>query len=216
MIERTHFTIKKQLKTNKMKTIINTKTSTMKKNVILFIMAIMLMPLTAMSQNIFEKYSDHNDVTYVSIKPKMFQMLAKIDINTDDAESQAFIEMVNSITSFKTIATDNKSIATDIAKWVESRSSSLEELMEVKDDGMVVKFYIKEGKDSDHVAELLVFVNGLDAIMKDSDVSINGKNRSIETVVVSFTGDIDLNQISKLTNQMNLPGGDELDKKNKH
>lgn len=193
---------------------INKQTSKMKKNLILFVMAIMLMPLTAMSQNIFEKYSDNGDVTYVSIKPKMFQMLAKIDISTDDPEAQEFIKMVNSITSFKTLATDNKNIAADIAKWVNKRTNSLEELMEVKDDGMVVKFYVKEGKDSDHVAELLMFVNGLDAKMKDADISINGKGRSIETVVVSFTGDIDLNQISKLTQQMNLPGGDKLKEKN--
>lgn len=186
----------------------------MKKTVVLFALAVLLMPLTAMAQkNIFEKYSDNDDVTFVSIKPKMFQMLAKIDIDTDDKDAKEFIEMVNSITSFKTMATDNKAIAADIASWVKSRSNKLEELMEVKDDGMVVKFYVKEGKDSDHVKELLMFVNGLDEMMKDSNININGKKRSIETVVVSFTGDIDLNQISKLTQKMNLPGGKELDKK---
>jgi TusA-related sulfurtransferase len=198
-----------------MKTINKTKTRIMKKNVILMVVAIMLMPLTAMSQNIFDKYSDNNDVTFISVKPKMFQMLAKIDVDTDDPETKEFVEMVNSITSFKTIATDNKAIAADIANWVKSRSNSLEELMEVKDDGMVVKFYVKEGKDSDHVEELLMFVNGLDAMMKDSDIKINGKERSIETVVISFTGNIDLNQISKLTKQMNLPGGNELNKGDK-
>ncbi len=190
------------------------KLNTMKKSLIVFAFAILLMPLTAMAQNdIFAKYSDNSDVTYVSIKPKMFQMLAKMDIESDDKESQGYIDMVNSITSFKTIATDNKAIAGDITKWVKSRSNSLEELMEVKDDGMIVKFYVKEGKDSDHVAELLMFVNGLEAMMKDSEVTINGKKRSIETVVISLTGNIDLNQVSKLTKQMNLPGGDKLDKK---
>jgi len=189
------------------------KLNTMKKSLILFAFAILMMPLTAMAQkDIFAKYSDNNDVTYVSIKPKMFQMLAKMDISIEDKESQEYIDMVNSITSFKTIATDDKSIAADITKWVKSRSNSLEELMEVKDDGMVVKFYVKEGKDSDHVAELLMFVNGLDAMMKDSDITINGKKRSIETVVISLTGNIDLNQISKLTKQMDLPGGDKMDK----
>ena len=195
-----------------MKTI-NIKKHTMKKSLILFAFALLLMPLTALSQDIFEKYSDNNDVTYVSIKPKMFQMLAKMDISTEDKEAQEYINMVNSITSFKTLATDNKAIAADVAKWVKSRTSSLEELMEVKDDGMVVKFYVREGKDSDHVAELLMFVNGLESKMKDNDINVNG--RSIETVVISLTGDIDLNQISKLTKKMNLPGGDELDKKSK-
>ncbi len=195
-----------------MKTIVNLKTKTMKNKLVVFVMAIMLFPLTSMGQNIFEKYSDNPDVTYVSIKPKMFQMLAKMDIDTDDPETKAYVEMVKSITSFKTIVTDNKAISNDIAGWVKSRSGSLEELMEVKDDGVEVKFYVQEGKDSDHVKELLIFVNGLNEVTKGKDININGKNREIETVVVSLTGDINLNEISKLTSKMDLPGSDKLKK----
>tara|TARA_R110002050_G_scaffold4573_1_gene22069 strand:+ start:52365 stop:52928 length:564 start_codon:yes stop_codon:yes gene_type:complete len=186
----------------------------MKNKLIVFVMAIMLLPLTGIAQNdIFEKYSDNSDVTFVSIKPKMFQMIAKMGIDIDDAEAKSYMDMVKSITSFKTIVTDNKAISADISKWVKSRSSALEELMEVKDDGTEVKFYIKEGKDADHVKELLIFVNGIDKAMKGQGVEINGENRKIETVIVSLTGDIDLNEISKLTDKMNIPGGKHLEKK---
>ena len=188
------------------------KTRTMKNKLIVLVMAIMLLPLTGMAQkNIFEKYSDDADVTYVSIKPKMFQMIAKMGINVEDAEAKAYMDMVKSITSFKTIVTDNKVISADISKWVKSRSGGLEELMEVKDDGTEVKFYVKEGKDADHVKELLIYVNGIDKVMNEK-VEINGKERKIETVVVSLTGDIDLNEISKLTDKMNIPGGSHLEK----
>ncbi len=197
-----------------MNTIIK-KPNTMKKQIIIAVMAILMMPLTGFSQDVFEKYSENENVSFISIKPKMFQMLAKMDMDTDDAEAKAYIDMVNSITSFKTMATDDKSISSDIIKWVGSRSASLEELMEVKDDGVTMKFYVKEGKDEDHVSELLMFINGLDAIIKDSNISVNGKKRSVETVVISLTGDIDLNQISKLTQKMDLPGGKELEKKSK-
>jgi len=183
----------------------------MKKNVILVLMALLMMPLTSMAQDIFAKYSDNPDVTYVNIKPKMFQMLAKMDIDTDDAETKEYMEMVNSITSLKTIITEKGNISSDITTWVSSRSRGLEELMEVKDDGTVIKFFIKEGKDEDHVEELLIFVNGLSNKMEDSDVKINGKERQFETIVVSLTGDIDLNQISKLTQKMNIPGGKHLE-----
>jgi TusA-related sulfurtransferase len=196
-----------------MKTLNNLKTNTMKKKLVLFVMAIMLMPAVSMAQDIFEKYNDNSDVTYVSIKPKMFQMIAKMGINVEDPEAKSFMDMVNSITSFKTLVTDNKSISADITKWVKSRSSSLEELMEVKDDGSEVKFYVKEGKDSNHVKELLIYVNGIDKAMKGQGVEINGENRKIETVVVSLTGDINLNEISKLTEKMNIPGGQHLEKK---
>ncbi|WP_245617633.1 DUF4252 domain-containing protein [Siansivirga zeaxanthinifaciens] len=184
----------------------------MKNKLLVLIMALMLLPMLGMSQDIFDKYNDNSDVTFVSIKPKMFQMIAKMGINVEDPEARAYMDMVKSITSFKTIMTDDKTISADISKWVKSRSSSLEELMEVKDDGSEVKFYVKEGKDSNHVKELLIFVNGIDKVMKES-VEINGKERRIETVVVSLTGDIDLNEISKLTDKMNIPGGKHLEKK---
>ena len=196
-----------------MKTLNKIKTNTMKNKIVVIVMAIMLMPALSMAQDIFERYNDNSDVTYVSIKPKMFQMIAKMGINVDDPEAKSFMDMVNSITSFKTLVTDNKSISADITKWVKSRSGSLEELMEVKDEGSEVKFYVKEGKDSDHVKELLIYVNGIDKAMKGQGVEINGENRKIETVVVSLTGDINLNEISKLTDKMNIPGGQHLDKK---
>ena len=196
-----------------MKNLNKLKSNRMRNRLIVFVMALMLLPLTGMAQkDVFEKYSDNSDVTYVSIKPKMFQMIAKMGINVDDAEAKAYMDMVKSITSFKTMITDNKEIAADLGKWVKSRSSSLEELMEVKDDGTNVNFYVKEGKDADHVKELLIFVNGVDKFMEEG-IEVGGKERKIETVVVSLTGDIDLNEISKLTDKMNIPGGKHLDKK---
>ncbi len=196
-----------------MKSLNNIKSKTMKKKLVIFVMAIMLMPAISSAQDVFEKYNDNSDVTYVSIKPKMFQMIAKMGINVEDKEAKAYMDMVNSITSFKTLITDNLAISADITKWVKSRSSSLEELMEVKDDGSEVKFYVKEGKDSDHVKELLIYVNGIDKAMGGNGVNINGEQRKIQTVVVSLTGDINLNEISKLTEKMNIPGGQKLEKK---
>jgi hypothetical protein len=190
------------------------KTNKMKKKIIVLVMAMMLLPLSGIAQDIFEKYNDNTDVTYVSIKPKMFQMIANMGINEGDPEAKAYMDMVKSITSFRTIVTDNKTISADISKWVKSRSGSLEELMEVKDEGALVKFYVKEGKDSNHVKELLIYVNGINKVMKES-VEINGEQRRFETVVVSLTGDINLNEISKLTSKMNIPGGTHLEKKKK-
>jgi hypothetical protein len=146
-----------------MKTNNNLKTSKMKNKAILFLMAIMLLPLTSMAQDIFAKYSDNSEVTYVSIKPKMFQMLAKMDINSDDPEANEYIKMVNSITSFKVISTGSKAISADVSKWVQSQNKSLEELMVVKDNGVNMTFYVKQGRDEDHVSEFLMFVDGLSA-----------------------------------------------------
>lgn len=191
---------------------INFKIKTMKNKILTLVIALMLIPTVGMAQDLFDKYDGNPDVTFVSIKPKMFQMIAKMGINVEDPEAKAYMDMVNSITSFKTIATDDKTIAADIAKWVKSKSTSLEELMEVKDNGSEVRFYVKEGKDADHVKELLIFVNGIGNHVKEG-VEVNGEQRRFESVIVSLTGDIDLNEISKLTSKMNIPGGEHLEKK---
>lgn len=169
-------------------------------------MALVLMPLTSNGQDVFAKYDGNPDVTYVNIKPKMFQILAKVELNTDNTEEQDYVDMVKSITSLKAIVTGKQSISADIANWVNTKSKDLDELMEVRDDGTVVKFYTKDGKKENHVEELLIYVNGLSERMKNKDVQVNEKERQVETVVVSLTGNIDLKKINFdfISNQVQL------------
>jgi hypothetical protein len=145
------------------------------------------------------------------MQPKMFQMLGKMSVSSDDPEAKDFFDLVNSVTSFKVITTENTTISEDIGSWVTTRlkSSSYEELMRVKDGESNVKFYVKEGKDDDHVKELLMFVTGL----SDKDIEVDGRN--LETVLLSLTGDINLQDIAKLTEKMDLPGGQQLKKAGK-
>jgi hypothetical protein len=181
----------------------------MKKIVVLVVMIVA--PYFVQAQDIFDKYEDDDKVTFVAMQPKMFQMLAKMSVNSDDPEAREFFDLVNSITSFKVITTEDASITRDVDSWVTNRlkTSSFEELMRIRDGGSNVKFYVKEGKDSDHVKELLMFVTGL----KDMDIDLNGKK--METVLLSLTGDINLKSVSKLTDKMDLPGGDQLGKASK-
>ncbi|HZJ18744.1 MAG TPA: DUF4252 domain-containing protein [Pricia sp.] len=178
----------------------------MKKHIILIVLA--FLPIVTFGQDIFDKYEDSDQVTFVAMQPKMFQMLGKMSVSSDDPEAADFFKLVNSITSFKVITTENSKISKDIDGWVTTRlkSSAYEELMRVKDGGSNVKFYVKEGKDADHVKELLMFVTGL----QDANIDIDG--RKIETVLLSLTGDINLQEISKLTDKMDLPGGKQLKK----
>jgi len=169
----------------------------MKKYIVITVMA--LLPLAGFSQSVFDKFEDLDDVTTVIVNKSMFNLLAKMDIETDDPEAQEFISIVNSLKSLKVFTTENKKIGDDMKSSVDSylSSSKMEELMRIKDKDANVKFYIKEGKDADHVSELLMFVTGM------KNVEANGQR--FETVILSLTGDIDLNNISSLTKKMNLP-----------
>lgn len=175
----------------------------------LIITAIVLMPLVGMSQSLFDKYEDLDNVSAVVVNKSMFNLLSKIDVEVDDPEAQDFMDIAKSLKNLKVFITEDKAISADMLKSMNSylKTAKLEELMRVKDKDANVKFYIKEGKDADHVSELLMFVTGI----HNTDIEMNG--RKFETVLLSLTGDIDLNKIGSLTNKMNLP--QELNKAGK-
>ncbi|MGR7811894.1 DUF4252 domain-containing protein [Lacinutrix undariae] len=181
------------------------------------ILALALMPILSFGQSIFDKFEDEQAVTSIVLNQKMFSMLSKINIDLDDPEAQQYLETVKKITGLKVFTTGDDKISEEMNSAVNSylKTSTLEELMRIKDGGQTVKFYVKEGSDENHVKELLMFINGLKELTADQDITINGKKREVETVLLSLTGDIDLRQISKITNSMNIPGGEHLEKASK-
>lgn len=161
------------------------------------------------SQSVFDKYENKNAVSAMVINKSMFSLLAKFDVVAEDQETSDFIDIASSIESLKVFTTTDKEVAADMSGDVSQylKSSKLTELMRFTDQESQVKFYVREGRDDSHVRELLMFVNG---VSKFEDINING--RKIETVLLSLTGDIDLNKINALITKMNLPK--ELNKVN--
>lgn len=170
---------------------------------------LLLTPLAGMAQSIFDKYEDMDQVSSVIVNKNMFDLLIKMDVDVDDPEAKEFMDIAKSLSGLKVFITEDKGVSKDMQSTVDQylRSASLEELMRVKDKDANVKFYIRNGKDSDHVSELLMFVTGI----KNMDVEVN--DRQVETVLLTLTGDIDLTKIGSLTRKMNLP--EELEKAEK-
>ena len=180
------------------------------KNLSLVLIGFML-SLSVKGQSIFERFADYDDVSLVSISPKMFKMLGQLSVSLDDPEAQEYIDMVSSIENFKVLISGNDEVTAAMSKWAAKQLSSkdLEELMTIKDADADVAFYVKSGKSDDRVEKLIMYVNGVNPeIMKDSPLG----ERSVETIILLIEGDIDLKQISKLTDQMSLPGGKQLRK----
>ncbi len=170
----------------------------MKKIAILLIMAIA--PMVTWSQNAFDSFENEKDVTSVVVTKNMFKLLSKMDLNSTDPDAQAYLKMVNDLDNIKIFTTDNPAVSkkmdASVAKYISS-NQSLGELMRVKDDGKNIKFYSKEGKSENYVSELLMHMDGI----------VDGKPT---TVIMSITGNIDLKQISKLTEELKVPGSDQL------
>jgi hypothetical protein len=80
------------------------------------------------------------------------------------------------------------------------KTAGLEELMRVNDNGRNIKILVKSGTTETQIRELLMFIDG-------------GKGE--DTVLMSLTGNFDLNEVSVLTDKMRFPGGDDLKKATK-
>lgn len=172
--------------------------------VVLFMLGTLFLP----AQSIFDAYANNEEVSYVSISPKMFQMLGKMSVSSSDPEAAEFLKMVQSIRNFKVLVSANAAISDEMMEWVTQQvlEKKLEELMTVKDVDSDIHFYVKESGKEDLVEQLLMFA--FDKTGGASAPVVRGKK--VESVLMLLEGDIDLNQISKLTEKMDLPGGEQL------
>lgn len=176
---------------------------------IVFLLGLVLLPFLSNAQSYFDSLEDEDDVTAVVVNKEMFKLMSKIDIDTDDKEAQEYISLIKNLDDLKVFVSKKSSMSSKMNNMMNQylKKANLKELMRVKDKETNVKFYFKQGSNEDKVAELLMFVSGM------KDVKVNGGE--VETVLLSLTGDIDLKQISKLTKEMNIPGGEHLKKAEK-
>lgn len=173
----------------------------MKKLLIIIICA--CAPFLGNSQSIFDKFEDSDRIGSVTINKGMLDIVSKMMENDSDPESQEFVEIARNINNIKIFLSEDEGAAADMATTMKQyvRSSKLEELMKVKDGDTNLKFYVKYGKDDDHVEELLMFVTGIEEKKnKHSDFHF-------ETVLLTMTGNIDLAKVGTLTNKMKLHKG---------
>jgi len=186
---------------------LNTITNKSKKLVVALFVFALGFSTYAQNTSIFDKFEDYDDVTTVVVTKKAFQMLSKIA--NESEEGQEFNSLVTGLEDLKVFTTENAKIAGEMSATFNKylKSSKLSELMRVKDKDAHVKIYIREGKDEDHVSEFLMLVDEMN--IKSNH---KGDRGTPEVVIISLTGDIDLNNISKLTEKMNISGGKHLGK----
>lgn len=151
-------------------------------------------------QTLFDKFEDQDGVTSVVVNKKMFTLLSKMKV--EDKETQQYVNLIKKLDNLRVFVTksDKKADEMKAASDKYIKTASLEELMKINDKGKSVKIFVKSGASDSQIKELMMFVEG-------------GPNE--ETVLMSLIGDFDLNELSVLTDKMNLPGGDDLKKASK-
>lgn len=167
---------------------------------IIFLLSLFLSNQVQAQNAMLQKYKGHEDFTTVSISKKMFEMIAKFDFD-DEEERTVGKELLHSIKGIDILVYENEDslynngFSRTLYNEAASELSSInnfEELMTVKDGLDDVQFLIKEQADT--IQQLLLLVGSEE-----------------EFVMITIEGNLDLNQLSKLSEAMDIKGMEHLD-----
>ncbi|WP_299672616.1 DUF4252 domain-containing protein [uncultured Polaribacter sp.] len=167
---------------------------------IIMLIAFIVAPIVTNAQSFFETLEDMDGVDMVVVTKDAFELISKFkNVKIDDNEGMKVFQMVQELKEFKMFSTDNSLIAEKMNNMVTLaiKKQNLTELMRIKEDDSRIKIYVKSSKNKDYVSEVLMFIKGFD----------KKTNGIAESMIVSLTGNIDINKMSDLA--------DTFTKKNK-
>ncbi|MHB0755342.1 DUF4252 domain-containing protein [Polaribacter sp. M15] len=164
---------------------------------IIILIAFVVAPMLTSAQSLFDSLEDMGGVDMVVVTKDAFQLLKKFqpkNVKSDDNEVIQAFEMVGDLKEFKMFSTKDLDIASKMESMVNTsiKSKKLTQLMRIKEDGSRVKIYVKATSNKDYVSEVLMFVKGIDKHTKGVS----------EAMVLSLTGNIDINKMSEYTDKI--------------
>lgn len=137
---------------------------------------------------LFSEKTTNDDFNYVSISANMFSSISKSNENNEEIK-----EIIASLKGLKVLKTEKNPFEFYNTARSKCENNGYEELMSVKEKGSNVIFYTT-GSKGNIVKELILLV-------------ANRQN----AVLMSFTGNINLDKISKIGKAFNIEGTDKLD-----
>ncbi len=167
----------------------------MKKTVFAFVLLICSVVARGQSNPVdqmFDKYSEREGFTLISISSKMFSMLSRLDTDNEDADN-----IIHNLNSVKILTVKDSLLNKGINFYTELmkklNTGWYEELMVVKEGPDITKFLVKY--NGERIAELLVVAGG------------PGGNS-----LISIKGNLSLKNISDLAKSTDIKELEELEK----
>ena len=158
---------------------------------IFILIAFIVAPIATNAQSFFDTLEDMQGVDMVVVTKDAFELISKFkNVKIDDNEGMKVFQMIQDLKEFKMFSTDNESVANKMENMVNSaiKTQNLTQLMRIKEDDSRVKIYVKSTKNKDYVSEVLMFIKGIS----------KKTNKASEAIIVSLTGNIDINKMSEL------------------
>ncbi len=138
----------------------------------------------------YSNYAEDDRFTKVSISSKMFNLFT--NFNADDPDEQQVIETISKLKGLKILVGNEITESASIYKSALSTASShFEELMTVENADQEMVFYIQESNGT--ITELLMLMYEGTGVM-----------------ILSLVGDIDLQELSNLSDKMEIEGFQEF------
>jgi len=166
---------------------------------IIVLIALIITPALSFGQSIFDKLENMDEVSSFIINKDAFQLLQKFNLDEGkDNEVTEIFSMVENLNELKVFKTNDSKVAATMETMVKTavKKSKLTELMRFKDKGSKAKIYVKTDGNKDTVSEVLMYVSGVSEMT----------GGHAESVIVSLTGVIDINKLSKLADKFTNEG----------
>lgn len=162
---------------------------------IIVLIALVIAPAISFGQSMFDKLENMDEVSSFIVNKDAFQLLQKFgsDSMKGDNEAVEIFKLIQNLNELKVFKTNDQAVSKKMESMVKSavKKSKLIELMRFKDKGSRAKIYVKTGSKKDYVSEVLMYVKGISKVTEGH----------AESVVVSLTGLIDVNKLSKLADK---------------
>ncbi len=166
------------------------------KNIIALFITVFITSTTISAQSLNSFFNDlehRDDVAIISVNKEMFTMFAAMDIDVDGADIKEMVKDINSLKIY--IQEDNADYETFKTARGIAQSSSMSELISVKDGSERVYLYTDQSDGDNYVQNLLLMVRETD-----------------QNIFIRLDGRVNLDDLSKLTDNIGIDGLENLKK----
>lgn len=158
---------------------------------IVLLIAFFVSTIAINAQGSFDALENEDGVDVVVVTKDAFELISKFkNVKIEDNEAMKTFQMIQELNEFKMFSSNKSDVASKMESMVNSaiKKNKLTELMRVKENDSRIKIYVKATNNKDYVSEVLMFIKGIDKQTKGMS----------EAVVISLTGNIDINKMSDL------------------
>lgn len=154
----------------------------MKKFIITLLLAVL--PFVTFAQtNAFTKFEGVEGIRSLTLNKELFNMFGSIGDSATTAKTKGYLNAASKIDKVKIYSTAEKKYKKQLNNAVADylKANPLDLLLNFTEKGAAIKIYVKQGST--------------ESIIKEGLVVIEDSQRKKESIIISFTGELNLNDI---------------------